>query len=384
MNGIYIHVPFCLKKCRYCDFYSVTDTGLISDYVNALTCEIERVALMEPAENRKADTLYFGGGTPSVLSLNHVEQILDTVFRFYSMDPCSEITLEVNPGTVSNEMIRGYKTLGINRLSIGVQSFQDRHLEFLGRIHNGDAAMALLETSAREGFDNVGLDLMYGLPGQDTSDWLQDLTTALGFKPAHISCYMLSYEEGTPLYKAMVNGHVNPLAENKSARLFEKTMEFLDKKNYVHYEISNFARSRNTQSRHNKKYWDFQAYRGFGPSAHSFIPSENRRCWNVRDLVAYNSRISKGQLPVEDHEILTESQQITEALFLGLRKREGIFLQTFNTRFNMDFLTTFKIPVQTLCEQDLIRISDERIFLSQKGVLFADHITSVFVNHDRD
>ena len=376
MNGLYIHVPFCVKKCGYCDFYSVSDLGLIDGYVKALTHEIRRMSEDEPPENRRVDTIYFGGGTPSLLSRVQVETILHTVRTCYKVTGDAEITLELNPGTVSEQSLKDLKNAGINRLSVGVQSFHDKNLAFLGRIHTAGEAETILEAALAQGFDNVGIDIIHGLPGQSRNDLEADLAKALQFHPAHLSCYMLSYEEGTPLFKTREQGLFSPLSDNRAAGLFKNTMDYLERAGYLHYEISNFARSRETVSRHNLKYWNFKPYRGFGPSAHSFLPEKGKRYWNVRDLGTYIRRISQGLSPEDGHEILTRDQEITESIYLGLRKRSGISIREFNERFERNLLSDFKEVLEPLFKQGLVKLSEDAVFLSRKGILFADHITA--------
>ncbi len=379
MNGIYIHVPFCVKKCAYCDFYSVaysvTDTRLMDDYVTALTQEMAIYS-----DNGIVDTIYFGGGTPSLLTQAHLETIMEKIHTLYRITPDAEISFEVNPGTVTASSLTVFKATGINRLSIGVQSFQDEHLGFLGRIHNADQARCLIDDAGKAGFHNLSIDLIYGLPGQDEGNWLKDLKTALEYTPAHLSCYTLSYEEKTPLHTALINGEFMAQNDEIVARLFTRTMEILAENGYVHYEISNFARSENAISRHNKKYWDFKPYRGFGPSAHSYLPQKNKRYWNVRDINTYIRHLNKGHVPVDGSEILDKSQQITEAIFLGLRKGEGICLSSFKKAFGMDFLSRFEGPLHTLSIQNLIHIAEDTVCLTRKGFLFADRISSMLID----
>lgn len=379
MNGLYIHVPFCLKKCGYCDFYSVTDLHLRADFIKALCDEIRTVAGQEAPENRRVDTVYFGGGTPSLLPATDLDAVLKTVSECYDLDPDTEITLEMNPGTVSSDYLKEIRDLGVNRLSVGVQSFHDRALSFLGRVHTAREAENILHSARDLGFDNVGIDIIHGLPGQTTHDLEEDLSRALVFEPAHLSCYMLSYEKGTPLDLKRQKGVLKPLSENRVTGLFQRTVDFLEKAGYLHYEISNFARTPSTRSRHNMKYWDFLPYRGFGPSAHSFYPDSATRCWNVRDIRVYVERISNGHPAEEDRETLTRGQMITEAVFLGLRKRDGLDLALFHQRFDMDFIEQFKEVIDLFLKQNLVEISDQRIRLSRKGLVFADHITARLV-----
>ncbi|MBU1171569.1 MAG: radical SAM family heme chaperone HemW [Proteobacteria bacterium] len=380
MNGLYIHVPFCVRKCLYCNFYSVTDLGMMAPYVEALVREMDLTAALQPTGLKSVDTLYFGGGTPSVLSFNHLGRIMDRIHHLYHVADHAEITLEVNPGTLTPGALDDFKRLGINRLSLGVQSFHDTHLQMLGRIHSSDESRALIHAARKAGFNDLGLDLIYGLPGQSLEHWQDDLENALSFGPSHLSCYMLSFEPGTPLFKRMKKGTIVPLPDDKAAILFDETMAFLEKKGFIHYEISNFASSPGTQSRHNRKYWNFEPYTGFGPSAHSYTPVEQKRSWNVPNLSDYIDRLKKGHLPVEDSETLDKRQQMIEALFLGLRKMEGILISEFNRRFECDFSKMFSASLSYLSKNGLIVHDPARVYLTRKGIVLADRITSLFVD----
>lgn len=377
MNGIYIHVPFCVKKCMYCDFYSETDLSKRDAYVRALTREIALSATSRHA----VDTVYLGGGTPSVLSLEQLEMIFSALHDHYDIRDGSEITLEANPGTVDQDYITGLKRIGVNRLSLGVQSFQDENLHFLGRIHHAEQAISLITAARKAGFDNLGFDLMYGLPHQTDHDWQKDLETALSFDPAHLSCYMLTWESGTPLYQRMEQGLASPLDEISYERLFFETMALLERHGFDHYEISNFARTPCFRSRHNSKYWNFQPYYGFGPSAHSYMPDANRRYWNVRDLNTYIETLNHNRLPISEQETLTPNEQITEALFLSLRTKEGIAVPDFNQRFDRDFLRLYGDILWRLEKDGLIVMETNHVRLTQKGMVLADRITSLLVNH---
>ncbi|GAB6097984.1 radical SAM family heme chaperone HemW [Desulfatiferula olefinivorans] len=381
MNGLYIHVPFCVQKCPYCDFYSVTDLSLRNDWVRAVTIEIQRVAAAECPEHRTVDTVYFGGGTPSVLSATHIGALLMAVSKAYHLTADVEITLEMNPGTVTADFLKDLMAIGVNRLSVGVQSFDDRSLSFLGRIHTAGEAEAILGAARDQGFWNVGLDIIHGLPGQTPQALEKDLDRALSFEPAHLSCYMLTYEDGTPLFKRLETGLITPLAEAPAARLFTIVMDRLGREGYLHYEISNHARTPDTRSRHNMKYWDALPYRGFGPSAHSYRPGEHKRSWNVRDIGSYLDRINRGLSAEESHEILSRDQEITEAVYLGLRKRSGIDPGAFRARFDAEFHALFGEAMAPVQAQGLLEVADGSVRLTRKGLLLADHITARLVRH---
>ena len=378
--GLYIHVPFCMRKCLYCDFYSVTDLALKPMFLKALIAEMELVS----AEGLCFDTLYIGGGTPSVYGYHDIGRIVSAILQNFDFQPDTEITIEVNPGTVSIEELKGYREAGINRINIGVQSFYQKNLDFLGRIHTADEARNTVTEAKRAGIIDIGLDLIYGLPGQSEPDWLADLKQAVEYDPSHISCYMLTYEKGTPLYNSREDGRVKPLAEDNVRTLFETTIDFLEDHTYFQYEISNFARigkdKKPHHSRHNLKYWTFAPYIGLGPSAHSFV--EPQRFWNVPDVSSYITAIESGRPPVAEEEILTEEQQMIEAIYLGLRMTAGIDLVGFRAKFGIDFIKTFKEVITDLAERNYITVKNNRCALTRKGRAYLDSITVMFVTRE--
>ena len=373
MSGIYIHIPFCVRKCVYCDFYSETDLSVEDEFVDALVREIE---LVSSGTKKNVDTVYFGGGTPSAIRSESVQRVLDCVRGCYEVNDAAEITIEVNPGTMSVEKLADYRKAGINRLNVGVQSFNDRHLKFLGRIHSAEDARFFVKEARKAGFNNIGIDLIYCIPGQTESAWVEDLEAAVSLNPEHLSCYNLTYETGTPLYQLYRNGTVTPSDDTISAALFEKTISFLESKGFLHYEISNFASSPETRSRHNMKYWNVISYNGFGPSAHSFNANTGRRSWNSSNLSTYMANINSGTLSVDEEEQLSEEQKKIEAIFLGLRKTDGIDIEWFNKSFHADFSDLFRNVLPDLRSSDLIIMSNNICRLSKKGLLLADNIAS--------
>lgn len=331
-------------------------------------------------------TIYLGGGTPSILTGRKIAQLLETIHRLFNIRPDAEITLEVNPGTVAPEKFRLYKTAGINRLNIGVQSFHDASLKFLGRIHTGKEAASVIHQARDIGFDNIGIDLIYGLPGQTRHSWITDLRTAVDFSPEHLSCYMLTYEKNTPLWKQMKDKAFLPLPDQNVTQLFNDTMAFLENNSYHQYEISNFAKSspdasQNFTSRHNSKYWSLSPYCGFGPSAHSFI--EPRRRWNVRSVKKYIALIDQGRRPLAGEETLSPEQMMIEAVYLGLRQTHGIEIETYNRKFGVDFAVQFEETITDLLREEHICIDKERCGLSRKGMVFLDGIAQMFVDKIR-
>jgi oxygen-independent coproporphyrinogen-3 oxidase len=372
-TGIYIHVPFCVKKCCYCDFYSITDLSLRRDFIDALIREIEMAPDPGPA-----DSLYIGGGTPSVLDPAEIERVVAAVLERFSFNPDSEITLEVNPGTVDQEKLPGFKAAGINRLNIGVQSFNKEALAFLGRIHTAEESTRVVEAARTAGFDNLGLDLIYGLPGQTAEELYRDLEKAADFNPEHLSCYLLTYEKGTPLDRERERGLVQPLSESRAADFFLMTRGLLENLGYAQYEIASFARSERYRSRHNRKYWTFAPYIGLGPAAHSFL--EPKRYWNHGDLGEYLADLENGRLPVEAKEILDESQQMIEAIYLGLRQTRGILVPDFNKRFTVEFETLFEPVLSDPGLKKLLEMRADFCRLTPQGMLVMDSIVARLVD----
>ena len=372
--GIYIHVPFCRRKCPYCDFYSVTDTELISEYLEALREEIR----LAPEIPGQYDTVYIGGGTPSLLSPGQIEILLESLFNRFDIAKNAEITLEVNPGSVSAEVLNQYRAAGINRLNAGVQSFNDRMLKFLGRIHSSAQAVEVIRQARAAGYDNLGLDLIYGLPGQTADAWRQDLDAALGFSLEHISCYLLTYAAGTPMADQLNQNRFQPLAEETCGEMFLLTHDLLCKQGYLHYEISNFACSDNMKSRHNQKYWDNTPYIGLGPSAHSYF--DHSRHWNVSSMQHYMESIRAGKLPIDGSETLTAEQEMIEAVFLGLRCADGIDINSFESRFGIDFHDKFHNVLTRQQEAGYVSLDGGRCKLTRQGLLYADSIAQALVN----
>lgn len=380
-GGIYIHIPFCVNKCPYCDFYSITDLSLKPEFLRALMREM---ALFE-AGSLDFDTIYLGGGTPSVLDCDDIFRIIDGALERFDILPGPEITLEINPGTVARTSLSAYLEAGINRLNIGVQSFQQENLNFLGRIHSVKDACHAFEEARQSGFDNIGLDLIYGLPKQTKASWRAELDRAVQLGPDHLACYMLTSAPGTRLQQDLQSGRYRPLNDDRVRELFDLTIDYLETHGYVQYEISNFARrtaepSPPLMSRHNLKYWSFAPYVGFGPAAHSFILPE--RSWNYADVKQYIHEIESGKPPVEDKEILAMEQLMMENIYLGLRTIQGIDLIEFNQRFGLDFLHTFDRIIGDLEKQGLLRMTQNYCALTRKGLAYLDSVVSMFTSQD--
>jgi oxygen-independent coproporphyrinogen-3 oxidase len=331
------------------------------------------------------DTLYIGGGTPSVLNIKTVDNIIKTAHQCFDIPSDTEITLEVNPGTVTFEQLKGYRQAGVNRINIGVQSFNSANLDFLQRIHSAREAQMVVKWAQKAGYENIGLDLIYGIPGQTTSSWLKDLHSAVEFNPQHLSCYMLSFEPGTPMHNDLQNRAFNPLSEHLVCELFESAQSFLNANGYVQYETSNFARevtdasdiksAHSNVSRHNMKYWNFSSYIGLGPSAHSFI--EPQRFWNHSNVKEYIRELSMGRLPQAGRESLSREQLMIEAVYLGLRQTKGIAVDAFNNKFGADFKAMHAEIIADLEKKGLMEFSQNRCALTSKGMLYLDSIATM-------
>lgn len=371
--GLYIHVPFCQAKCPYCDFYSVTQLDLVDTYIEALLAEVKRYRNRIPF----ADTIYLGGGTPSILTPRQIAQVLDGVQNCFCVAAHAEVTLEVNPGTVSRDSLVDFRHAGVNRLNIGLQSTDDRSLALLGRIHSAQTGIDTYHHARASGFDNVGLDLIYAIPGQTRLRWEAEMAGVVRLAPDHLSCYTLTIESGTPIARQVQDNQFQALDEKTVADLFCATADYLNGNGYRQYEISNFARhvsgAPDRRSRHNRKYWTHAPYLGFGPSAHSFMG--NRRWWNHRDLARYLSTLKEGIRPVAGSEELNYDQQVIEFVYLGLRQTDGIDTADFALRFNTDFSAHFSAQLSALCAEGLIEeASLGRIRLTQRGMRFLESV----------
>ena len=381
MNAaLYIHFPFCRKKCAYCDFYSITeDKRLIDKYVTSLQKEIKIYADHPIVSNLIFQTVYLGGGTPSLLLPQQMEIILEFLFNNFSFAKDIEITFEANPETLNIEKLSGYYKIGINRLSMGVQSFDNAELEILGRIHNAKTVDSNIRLAQEVGFHNINLDLIFGIPGQSLKRWDENLATALTYSPQHISMYGLTVEPGTPLAKQISAEVLKPSSEEMESRMYTKGIDILESNGIHQYEISNFAIS-GYHSRHNQMYWDGNPYLGLGTAAHSFW--EKRRQWNIADVIQYITMLEKNNLPVENDEQLSHDQEIMEFILLNLRKKTGIDLVLFEKKFKINFIERYKGTLQKIVSIDnrkLIQYNDRNLNLTTDGFLLYNEICSYFI-----
>lgn len=364
--GLYIHVPFCVTKCPYCDFYSVTDFSAKDAWLHALQAEMD----LYRHDFGPFETLYIGGGTPTMLSDRDLDDLFHGLHTHFSLCTDCEITIEANPDDITEDKLVFLRSLGVNRLSMGVQSFEENELRFLKRRHTAAGAEKALSLARKAGFTNFGIDLMYGLPGQTDDGWLKTLRTALAFEPTHLSCYELTFEETTALGKMKIAGQIASLTEEEGRGLFLLTSRFLQEHGFIHYEISNFARGDEYCSRHNRKYWRHAPYLGLGPAAHSF--QHGVRWWNYRSIEQYCKAAKRGLKPVEGSETLSPGQLRLERLFLGLRTRDGV---TMDDAFG-------ESPSEMLLSQirasGLATIRRNRIIPTVKGFLVADRLPLMF------
>jgi oxygen-independent coproporphyrinogen-3 oxidase len=369
--GLYIHIPFCFSKCLYCDFYSTTSLSALPDFLDGLFKE------MSMCRNRfiPFDTVYIGGGTPSLLSPQQLESILINLKENFNLISNAEITIETNPADLHQSFLESMRENGINRINIGIQSFNEKVLNFLGRRHSAKQAISAIEVSRKAGFHNIGLDLIYGVPAQDIGSWLNTLRQAVVFLPEHISCYQLTLEAKTPLGIRYQAGKFPIPGEALQYEFFMKTSECLQDAGYIHYEVSNFAREKDYTSRHNQKYWDHSPYLGLGPSAHSFL--YNQRWWNHRSLDQYLAAIREGNLPVEKAETLTIEQLRLEALYLGLRTKKGISLQDYKNQYHYDLFTEKKNILAKLEEEGFVSIKNGHLHPTQTGLAIADSLALI-------
>ena len=372
MSGIYVHIPFCDTKCIYCDFYSITNHSKKTEFINAILKEIKYYSPL--LTNHKFDTVFFGGGTPSLLDKKDFELIFESLYKNYSISSKSEITIEANPGTLNRQKLGELKTLPINRISFGVQSFNDIDLKFLTRIHTSKEAINSILSAQDAGFNNINLDLIFALPGQTMEGWQYNLENAVKLNTRHISAYSLIFEENTVLFNMRKQGHVNNADIELEREMFDYTSEFLISCGYEHYEISNFAKP-GYECRHNLKYWQREEYISFGPSASSFV--SNKRWTNIKNLNKYIEMVETRNTAIDFEEIISKDTAITEHIFLGLRSR-GVDLTGFRNIFNYDFKDRYLTSINTLVNAGFAEVNNNLFRLTHKGYAVCDEIAASY------
>ena len=375
--GLYIHIPFCARKCRYCDFlsFACTDSRVLSEYASALMREIRIKS--QNWHYRGVDTVYIGGGTPSLMSARDIGRIMDCLRdNFYIMDD-AEITIEANPATVSDEKMDMYLKKGINRLSIGVQSFENPVLETLGRIHSKNDAFYSFQKAKKAGFENINLDIMFGIPGQSLKMWKDTVRQCIFSGPTHISMYSLQIEEGTDFYNMYRNGELEPVSETADREMYHEALRMMRTAGYEHYEISNCA-LRGYRSRHNMKYWSYDEYAGLGLGASSFMDgSRYRNCSRVHD---YISAIKENVSPVDAGSVKNYSkrEEMGIYVFTGLRKADGIDIDHFQRTFNEYFFCVYDKKILDRY-RGLMVCEDGRLYLTERGMDVSNKIMAEFI-----
>ncbi len=367
MGGIYIHIPFCKQRCKYCAFFSTTLHNMQERYVYAVCNEIK---LRHDYIKGPADTVYFGGGTPSVLTTEQITRILEQIKESIGIDDNAEITLEANPDDLSPEYLLQLRTSGINRLSMGVQSFNDKQLSLLNRRHSAQKACEAVENARGAGFTNISIDLMFALPDSNVKEWRHDLEQAIALRPNHISAYNLTYEEGTVLYKEVEKGIIYPLSEDENLAQFKILINTLKEAGYKHYEISNFALA-GYESRHNSSYWHDVPYLGCGAAAHSY--NGDSRQWNIADIKKYIKGIEEGA-PDYEIEYLTTADKHNDTILTRLRTSNGIPIDWFEQRFGEELTKRLIDSAAQHINNGTLKLQDNSLSLTEKGIFISDAI----------
>ncbi|MBX2955683.1 MAG: radical SAM family heme chaperone HemW [Cyclobacteriaceae bacterium] len=370
MAGLYFHIPFCKQACYYCDFHFSTNQEVRAEMVKALVKELH---LQKDFLNGEViNTVYIGGGTPSLLKCEELHSLLDAVRNLHQLNSTAEITLEANPDDLTDDTLTKVKQVGINRLSIGVQTFHNDLLKFMNRAHDSATALQAIQSARKAGFDNISIDLIYAITGQDDVRWKEDIQQALEVNPEHLSCYSLTIEEKTVFGKWSAIGKLKTVEDDVAAYQLEVLMGTLSAAGYEHYEISNFAKP-GFYSRHNSSYWKQQKYLGIGPSAHSYNGSI--RQFNIANNHLYLKSIQKNEIPAEK-EVLTIENKINEYILTTLRTQWGTDLTKLKQEFNVDLLQQNSAYIQQLIERDQAILANGVLILTRKGKLLADKLAS--------
>lgn len=373
--GIYIHIPFCKSRCIYCGFYSTTNKELKERYVDALIREIHMrkddfARLGTSLSPSSTSTVYFGGGTPSSLSVCDIERIVGALESTFNGTP-SEVTLEMNPDDVTKDYIKAVRQVGINRISMGIQTFDDSRLQFIRRRHNASQAEKAVMTIREEGIHNVSIDLMFGFPNQTMDEWVTDIDKAIALHPTHISAYSLMYEEGTPLFRMLQKGEINQIDDETSLAMYTELINRLTANGYEHYEISNFAMP-GYRSVHNSSYWHDTPYLGFGAAAHSY--NKDTRSWNIPDLKKYIESIESGVLPSES-EVIDADTHYNDLITTTLRTREGLNLDDLPQKYREYALVNARKSIS----EHLLEATDSHIRLTREGLFVSDMVMSELI-----
>jgi oxygen-independent coproporphyrinogen III oxidase len=373
--GIYLHIPFCAAICNYCNFNrGLHDPELHRRYVDALILDIERAA----DRSVKADTIFFGGGTPSLLDPAEVGRIIQACRESFDVDEASEITLEANPESSTREALEGFRTAGVNRLSFGVQSFRDEELRRLGRLHSSTTAREAVVNARSAGFDNLSLDLMMWLPGQSREDWLESVEALIALRPDHASLYLLEIYPNAPLRDEMARAGLSPAPDDDAAEMYLGALDRLDRAGFEQYEISNVARPRARRSRHNLKYWQEGDWLAFGCGAHATFRGERWR--TVASTAEYIQRVSAGADVRIDRHRPGATERLEEALFMGLRLTDGLDLEAVSSRHGIDIWSRYGSDLLPYVDAGLLEYEEgRRLGLTRRGMLLANDVMAVFI-----
>ena len=375
MLGLYIHIPFCVRKCKYCDFNSFKlNIDEKKKYLSALSKEME--LYKEKIGQKEIDSIFVGGGTPSILNEEEIKILFDNINLNFKIKEDAEITMECNPGTLTLNKLKTMKKCGVNRLSIGLQAVQNHHLKYIGRIHTFEEFEKNYHEAKKVGFDNINIDLMYALPNQTKEDWMESLEKVVNLNPTHISAYSLILEENTELFDMYERKEFKLLDEDTDIEMYEYTINYLKSHGYNQYEISNYAK-KGFECKHNILYWKCENYVGIGTSASGFL--DETRYNNLCEIDKYEELILNGKKPIEWEEKLSIKDKIEESIFLGLRMNEGIKFKDFKNKYDFNFLEEYKNEIEKLTKLQLIDINETGMKLTQKGKEISNSVFVEFI-----
>jgi oxygen-independent coproporphyrinogen III oxidase len=368
-SALYVHIPFCDHKCIYCDFYSIITSYNINSFLNSIKKEIKYYSDLY-SKDRIYTSIFFGGGTPSLMEPEYLWEIIATLGKNYSISDDAEVTMETNPGTVDKEKLKSFREIGINRMSIGIQSFQDDELKFLTRIHNKKTAIETVYNAKEAGFENISIDLIFNLPGQTKRKWEENLEKVIKLPIKHLSAYSLILERGTILNKMVLDNKVKMQDDDHDADLYEMTIDFMHDGGFKQYEVSNFAKP-GYECRHNNAYWHYKDYLSFGTSSHSFV--NGKRWWNFSSLKKYISEINKNGFAVAGSELVNDREKLAEYVMLSLRS-SGLELIEFNKLFGADWINEKYDYIKKLMKRNLVTLDEKYLRLTKKGYAVCDEI----------
>lgn len=377
MLGLYIHVPFCAQKCNYCDFnsYKIEEKNQKTDYLISIRKEME--LYKEEFKSKEFTSVFLGGGTPSILTPEELTTLMENIYSNFNIGKDAEITMECNPGTLDKAKLKAIKSLGINRLSMGLQVTQDHHLKYIGRIHTYEQFEKNYKDAIEVGINNINVDLMYSLPNQSFDEWKETLNKIINLNPSHISAYSLILEEGTKFYDMYLNKEFELNDEEVDINIYNYTIDTLCKNGYHQYEISNYAKE-GYECKHNIVYWKCDNYLGLGPGASGYI--NNYRYSNICDIKGYNKCLEYDKRPIEEKNILSKKDEMEEFIFMGLRMNKGINLDEFYKRFNIDFKHRYNNILDKLKNLNLIIEQNNNIILTQRGREISNTVFVEFID----